>query len=291
MLEKEKTFTLTTTMNNGRNLLRPTAWYAEQRATRIVRSSSSSSSSSSNTNDEVIGIMQRQLRRQRNNELSINTYHSKRREHRTNELGEIINEDDLRENILEQPGFDAEGKMRFSIMIVAEELKLKNEVVEERLENLFDLVPGLRTKIGVMKIADLVRLAASIPDVYKRIIKLKNVFPNGDVGRMITNRPSIALENIDDIERKVTQLRTECPKLNWDAILSDHSYILAIASPKENCSILREKIGVDAFQMYIARNPESLLSVQTGEELLEYDNGTLKQLKRTLEGDKKSDGW
>ena len=43
--------------------------------------------------------------------------------------------------------------------------------------------------------------------------------------------------------------------------------------------------------MYIVRNPESLLSVQTGEELLEYDNGTLKQLKITLEGDKKSDGW
>jgi hypothetical protein len=35
----------------------------------------------------------------------------------------------------------------------------------------------------------------------------------------------------------------------------------------------------------------SLLSVQTGEELLEYDNGSLRQLKENLEGAPKAEGW
>jgi hypothetical protein len=48
---------------------------------------------------------------------------------------------------------------------------------------------------------------------------------------------------------------------------------------------------VKDFELYVARNPMSLLSVQTGEELLEYDNGSLRQLKENLEGAPKAEGW
>ena len=71
------------------------------------------------------------------------------------------------------------------------------------------------------------------------------------------------------------------------------AYIFEIKNPGKNCLALKDKLGtsVKDFEMYIARNPMSLLSVQTGEELLEYDNGSLKQLKENLEGTPKADGW
>ncbi len=224
----------------------------------------------------------------------MNVYHSKRREHKTDELGDILSEEaNDGDNILEQPGWDAQGKLRFSIMVMSEELGLSEKQVEERVGQLFTLIPGLKTKVGIMKTADLVRISASIPDVYKSLVALKEVFPDADLPTMITNRPSILLEEAKEMERKVKQLREACPGLNWDAILSDHAYIFEIKNPGENCLALKEKLGttVKDFELYVARNPMSLLSVQTGEELLEYDNGSLRQLKENLEGTPKAEGW
>jgi hypothetical protein len=234
------------------------------------------------------------LRSKAENPWSVNVYHSKRKEHKTNELGDIVSEEaNDGSNILEQPGWDADGKLRFSIMIMSEELGLTEKQVEDRVGQLFTLIPGLKTKVGIMKTADLVRISASIPDVYKSLVALKDVFPGADLPTMITNRPSILLEDAKEMERKVKQLREACPKLNWDAILSDHAYIFEIKNPGANCLALKEKLGttVKDFEMYIARNPMSLLSVQTGEELLEYDNGSLRQLKANLEGTPKAEGW
>ena len=228
------------------------------------------------------------------NAWSVNVYHSKRREHKTNELDDILSEEaNDGDNILEQPGWDARGKLRFSIMVMSEELGLSEKQVEERVGQLFTLIPGLKTKVGIMKTADLVRISASIPDVYKSLVALKEVFPDADLPTMITNRPSILLEEAKEMERKVKQLREACPGLNWDAILSDHAYISEIKNPGENCLALKEKLGttVKDFELYVARNPMSLLSVQTGEELLEYDNGSLRQLKENLEGTPKAEGW
>ena len=245
---------------------------------------------SSYSNDRAIDA----LRSKAENPWSVNVYHSKRKEHKTNELGDIVSEEaNDGSNILEQPGWDADGKLRFSIMIMSEELGLTEKQVEDRVGQLFTLIPGLKTKVGIMKTADLVRISASIPDVYKSLVALKDVFPGADLPTMITNRPSILLEDAKEMERKVKQLREACPKLNWDAILSDHAYIFEIKNPGANCLALKEKLGttVKDFEMYIARNPMSLLSVQTGEELLEYDNGSLRQLKANLEGTPKAEGW
>ena len=170
----------------------------------------------------------------------MNVYHSKRKEHITNELGDIENEEaNSGKNIVDQPGWDADGKLRFSITIISEELGLSEKQVEDRVGQLFTLIPGLKKKVGVMKTADLVRISASIPDVYKSLVGLKEVFPGADLPTMITNRPSILLEEIDEMERKVKQLREACPKLNWDAILSDHAYIFERKNPGKNCLALK----------------------------------------------------
>ena len=96
-----------------------------------------------------------------NNPWSVNVYHSKRKEHITNELGDIENEEaNSGKNIVDQPGWDADRKLRFSITIISEELGLSEKQVEDRVGQLFTLIPGLKKKVGVMKTADLVRISA-----------------------------------------------------------------------------------------------------------------------------------
>ena len=41
----------------------------------------------------------------------------------------------------------------------------------------------------------------------------------------------------------------------------------------------------------LARRPTLLLSVQSGEDMISYDHGSLKQVKATIAGDRTSDGW
>ena len=127
------------------------------------------------SNDKAIEA----LSSNKENAWSVNVYHSKRKEHKTDELGDILSEEaNGGDNILEQPGWDAQGKLRFSIMVISEELGLSEKQVEERVGQLFTLIPGLKTKVGIMKTADLVRISASIPDVYKSLVALKEVFPD-----------------------------------------------------------------------------------------------------------------
>lgn len=89
----------------------------------------------------------------------VGTYHSKRATHKVNELGDIIGEDDAPENILEQPGWDDAGKLRFCISTVAVELDLTEEDVAGKLHQLFTLAPGIERRVGQVKVADIVRMA------------------------------------------------------------------------------------------------------------------------------------
>ena len=41
----------------------------------------------------------------------------------------------------------------------------------------------------------------------------------------------------------------------------------------------------------LGRQPTLLLSVQSGEDMISYDHGSLKQVKATIAGDRTSDGW
>ena len=107
------------------------------------------------------------LSKSADNPWSVNTYHSKRAAHRVNELGDIIGEDDAPENILNQPGWDDAGKLRFCVATVADELGVSREDVEGKMRQLFKLVPGIERRVGEVKTADIVRMVASLNDVVK----------------------------------------------------------------------------------------------------------------------------
>ena len=146
---------------------------------------SSSSSSSAQQREQKPGYSQnaaiKLLGDMDENPWSVNTYHSKRATHKVNELGDIIGEDDAPENILEQPGWDDAGKLRFCVSTVAAELDLPEEEVGEKMRQLFTLAPGIERRVGEVKVADIVRMVASLPDVAAAFLKLRTILPAADL--------------------------------------------------------------------------------------------------------------
>ena len=96
--------------------------------------------------------------------------------------------------------------------------------------------------------------------------------------------------------RVLEALRAETPRLNWDAILTDHPQLFEIGDMAGAARTLARSLarpGKDGKDVAdaLARQPTLLLSVQSGEDMISYDHGSLKQVKATIAGDRTSDGW
>lgn len=206
-----------------------------------------------------------------------------------NELGDIIGEDSDPANILEQPGWDAAGKLRFCNMTVAAELELTEEEVAEKMDQLFTLAPGIRRRVGEVKVADIVRMVASLPDVTAAFVKLRSILPGADLGKIVEGRPSILLEDLDELEIRVKALKEVTPKLNWDAVLTDFPMLFELRNPAGNVRELANKFPGQDVTAMLGRQPTLLLGVQSREDMISYDNGTLRQVNETIEGKNKSD--
>ena len=101
------------------------------------------------------------------------------------------------------------------------------------------------------------------------------------------------LEDMDALGKRVEALRAETPRLNWDAILTDHPQLFEIGDMAGAARTLARSLarpGKDVADA-LARQPTLLLSVQSGEDMISYDHGSLKQVRATIAGDRTSDGW
>ena len=226
----------------------------------------------------------------------MNTYHSKRASHVVDELGDIVGEDEAPENILEPIGWDARGKVRLCVQTVASELDQPEAEIDAKLAQLFQLAPGLERRIGEIKTADVVRMVASLPDVHRAFVAMRAILPGADLAKIVEGRPSVLLEDMDALGKRVEALRAETPRLNWDAILTDHPQLFEIGDMAGAARTLARSLarpGKDGKDVAdaLARQPTLLLSVQSGEDMISYDHGSLKQVKATIAGDRTSDGW
>lgn len=225
---------------------------------------------------------------------SVNRYESKRKEHRTTELGDIVDESASRDNIAEHPGWTAAAKLRLCAEAVADELEMREDEVGERLGTLFALVPGLERRVGEVLTADIVRLAASVEDVAMKIIRMRDLLPEANLAKMLSTRPNLLLESDEEIARKVGELRVSCPRLRWDAILSDYPELWEVRDMRGHVELLREKLDIqddEGMTRLLSQKPLLLLSVQSRNDMISYDHGSWAQVQATVNGDRFSDGW
>lgn len=224
----------------------------------------------------------------------VGRYRSKRKEHLVNELGDIVAEERSGSNIAEHVGWDDAGKLRFCVATVARELDLDEDEVGKRLVNLFTLVPGMESRIGDLKMVDVVRMTARVPDVAVAMVRLRDLLPEANLSKMVAARPSLLLEDFDELARKIGELRACAPRLRWDMILSDFPHLWEVHDMRGNVNLLKEKLAIEddeALTKLLGGRPELLLSVQSRHDMIMYDNGTLAQVEAMVNGDRTSDGW
>ena len=108
-------------------------------------------------------------------------------------------------------------------------------------------------------------------------------------GKIVESRPSILLEDLDQLATRVELLRKETPKLNWDFILTDFPMLFEIRNPAGNVRELASKFPGQDVTALLGREPTLLLGVQSRDDMISYDNGSLAQVNESIKGTTKSD--
>ena len=190
------------------------------------------------------------------------------------------------DNLVALPGWDAAGKERLAATIVSKELGVEPALVMERMQQLKVLLPGLASRLGTMRTADVARLAASVPDVAARLVRLRGVFKSDrcDVAAMCSIQPSLLSEETEAVAAKLEALRRLFPTIDVEALAAAAPRVLDVertAVAAAELTRLMGGLGVDIPQM-IAKDPDMLLSVQKGDDIIPYDNGSEKQVQASL---------
>ena len=211
--------------------------------------------------------------------------------HRTDKLGGIPEE--TMDNLVDMPGWDESGKLRLAVSIVARNLGLEEATVHARLDSLRVLLPDLARRFSTMRAGDLARLAASVSDVAAAMVRLRDIFPAADVSAMVARRPQLLLMPAEEVAARAAALRALMPGVDADAAATEQPRLLDVEDTRAALAELRRLMpGTDVVAM-LASDTSLLSSVDTGEKLIPYDNGTLAQLRDSLTGGPNAapDGW
>jgi hypothetical protein len=228
---------------------------------------------------------------------SVGLYHSKRVVHKTDLLGAVEEEEDV-DNLVALPGWNREGKLRLAKTCVARELGVSMEAVSARLDALCTLLPELGERFTSMREGDLARLAV-VPDVAATLIRLRATFPRANIGRMVARRPDLLLMEAQDLEERAAGLRALLPGLDADAAAAEQPRLLDLASTRTALAELQRLMPDANVARMLVNDPSMLSSVDTGDDLILYDNGSVKQLQASLraragsldEADASPEGW
>jgi hypothetical protein len=185
-----------------------------------------------------------------------------------------------------------EGKLRLAKTIVARDLGVDVSVVSGRLDALKTLIPDLGSRFETLRPGDLARLAV-LPDVTSVLLRLRTIFPGVNVSAMVARRPELLLMDGDEVETRAAALRALLPGVDADAAAAEEPRLLNIQTTRKALAELSRLMPTADPVRALAADTSLLSSVDTGDDLIPYDNGTLAQLKASLTGGVGAapDGW
>ena len=228
---------------------------------------------------------------------SVGLYHSKRVIHKTDELG-AVEEEEAMDNLVSLPGWNREGKLRLATTCVARELGVSVEAVSARLDALSTLLPELGARFSSMREGDLARLAV-VRDVAGTLVRLRGLFPRANIGRMIARRPDLLTMDAQELEERAAGLRELLAGLDADAAAAEQPRLLDVKRTRAALAELQRLMPDANVARMLVNDPSLLSSVDTGEDLILYDNGSVRQLQASLraragavdEADASPEGW
>ena len=228
---------------------------------------------------------------------NVRLYHSKRRAPGwTGARGEIP--EDGVEDVVPPAGWDERSQRRLAVRVVARDAGLSEEETGGMLAGLERVAPGLAPRFGRMKVADLARLATRVDDVARRMVELRLLFPTADLNQLVSSRPSVLLEPAVDLEATVARVRAalDSPRVHpadVDRVCQAHPYFLDADVVEGAVAEVARLFPKEDAARRLLNEPALLLQVQSGPDIIEYDNGSAAQLKESLRGGPRAapKGW
>jgi hypothetical protein len=108
-------------------------------------------------------------------------------------------------------------KYRMIKRATSDELGISEEEVEDRLQFLANLLPGMQQRIVKMSAKMVARFVDNSNNIALRLIRLRTIMPEADMAAMINLRLSLLLDDdLDDVEHAVTRLKELLPGINVD---------------------------------------------------------------------------
>lgn len=175
-----------------------------------------------------------------------------------------------------------DGKLRLAKTIVARDLGVDVEVVSARLDALRTLIPDLGARFQTLRPGDLARLAV-LPDVTSVLLRLRAIFPAANVSAMVARRPELLLMDGSEVETRAIALRALLGPAA-DAAAAEEPRLLNIETTRKALAELKRLMPTADPVTALVADTSLLSSVDTGEDLIPYDNGTLAQLRASLTG-------
>jgi len=228
---------------------------------------------------------------------NVGLYHSKRRAPgQTGPLGEIPEEG--AGDVVPPAQWDAEAQRRLAVRVVARDAGLPEVEIQGLLADLERVAPGLAPRFGRMKVADLARLATRVEDVAQRMVQLRFLFPTADLNQLVCRRPGVLLDPAEELEACVARVRAALasPRVrpaDVDRVCQAHPYFLDADAVEAAVSEVARLFPKEDAARRLVNEPALLLQVQSGPDIIEYDNGSAAQIEESLRGgaDAAPKGW
>ncbi|KXZ47268.1 hypothetical protein GPECTOR_36g120 [Gonium pectorale] len=163
-------------------------------------------------------------------------------------------------------------KLRLIKRIAGDELGISDAEMDERLQQLGALLPGLESRLGKAPPKLVARLAANTGLVAQRLLQLKSLFPQANLSAMVNNRLTLLLD--DDMEQLAAasaRLRELIPAINVDRFVEMFPLVLDVECFEMALEDARRIMpGMDVTAM-LRSNPDVILSLVKGKNLIPYD--------------------
>ncbi|KAG2492574.1 hypothetical protein HYH03_009235 [Edaphochlamys debaryana] len=163
-------------------------------------------------------------------------------------------------------------KYRLIKRIASDELGLSDSDMDERMQQLGALLPGLQRRLGNAPPKLVARLAADPGAVAERLLRLRLAFPQADLTAMVSNRLALLLDDdMGAVEAAGGRLRELLPGINVDRFVETFPLVLDVECFEMALEDARRIMpGMDVNAM-LRSNPDMILSLVKGKNMIPYD--------------------
>jgi hypothetical protein len=163
-------------------------------------------------------------------------------------------------------------KTRLVKRVASQELHITEEELEQRLQQVFNLLPDLADRLVKADPKRVAALASSTDLIAARLLRLREIFPKANASALVGNRLSLLLDDdLEEVAAAAVRLKELLPNITVDKFVEYYPQVLDLDDFElalKDAKRLMPKMDV---AHTLRTNPEMVLSFQKGKNLIPYD--------------------